>query len=182
MSSSNPFSLKTMKHRLMARGLALCLVFLVVAGTAASKLFGFRKVAPGWWLTVLATAGMVYLLLDKTTFLPFLGEAALPPSVLKLAAPTESTIDVTVRVPGRATHVIYWAASPSSSVIPTPSDAYKGFSNAGVVEVINGTAVLPLQCPSRYSVRYRELEKHVHYRAVFPEGILGAVKTQNVVC
>jgi hypothetical protein len=176
--------LKTMKQRLMARWAALAFVFLVVFGTAGDKLLGFRKVAPGFWVTILGTVGALFLLMQKTTYLPFLGETILPPSVLKLAAPTEATFDVTVKVPGRATHVIYWAAGPATTIIPNPTDAYAGFTNAGVVPVINGTATLPVMCPAAYKVPMKStpLDKHVHYRAVFPEGILGDVNTENILC
>lgn len=176
--------LKTYKQRLMARWAALAAVILLVFGQALGTFAGIRRAAPGWWLTLLGTAGLVYILMDKTTFLPFLGETVLPPSVLRVATPTESTIDVTVKAPRRATHVVYWAAASKGDIIPTPQAAYDGFSNAGVVAVVNGTAVLPLQCPAAYKVpmRNKTLPKHVHYRAVYPDGFLGRVQTQNIMC
>lgn len=176
--------LKTMKQRLIARWVALALVFAVVFGSAGEKILGIRKLSPGYWLTLLASIAALFLILQKTTFLPFLGETVLPPSVLKVASPTESTFNVTVKVPGRATHVVYWAAGPAGTVVPNPMDAYAGFTNAGVVPVINGTATLPIMCPAAYKVpmKSKVLDKHVHYRAVFSEGMLGEVKTQKVLC
>jgi hypothetical protein len=174
--------LKTFKQRLMARWAALAAVLLLVLGQALATFAGIRRTLPGWWMTLAATLGMLYLILDKTTFLPFLGETALPPSVLRVATPTEATIDVTVKAPRRATHVVYWAAASTGEIVPTPQAAYDGFANAGVVPVVNGTAVLPLQCPAPYKVRGKTLKKHVHYRAVYPDGILGRVQTQNILC
>lgn len=174
--------LKTFKQRLMARWAALAAVVLLVLGQALSTFAGIRRAAPGWWMTLAATVGLLYLIVDKTTFLPFLGETALPPSVLKLSTPGEATIQVTVKAPRRATHVVYWAAASTGEIVPTPQAAYEGFSNAGVVPVVNGTAVLALQCPSGYKVRNKTLKKHVHYRAVYPDGILGRVQTQNILC
>jgi hypothetical protein len=175
---------KTMKQRLMARWVALVLVFAMVLGTAGNTILGIRQVAPGYWMTLLATLATIYLVAQKTTFLPFLGETVLPPSVLKMSAPTESTFNVTVKAPGRASHVIYWAAEPESGIISGPREAYGKFSNAGVVPVIDASATLPLFCPAVYKVPMKSnpLKKHVHYRAVFPEGILGEIKTQNVLC
>ena len=174
--------LKTFQQRLMARWAALAAVVLLVFGQALATFAGIRRTAPGWWMTLAATLGLLYLILDKTTFLPFLGETALPPSVLRVSTPTEATIDVTVKAPRRATHVVYWAAAPTGEIVPTPQAAYDGFANAGVVPVVNGTAVLALQCPSAYKVRGKNLKKHVHYRAVYPDGILGRVQTQHVAC
>ena len=177
--------LKTFKQRLMARWAALLILVLLVLGTAGNSLLGIRRVAPGWWFAVLAVVALAYLVMDRTVFMPFLGEAALPPSVLKVSTPTEATIDVRVKAPRRATHVVYWASEPTADVFGSPQEAYNNFDNAGVVPVVDGTAVLALQCPGNYVVPMRRgspLPKHVHYRAVYKEGILGRVQTQTIAC
>ena len=179
---NSPF--KTFQHRLLARNTALFFVFALVFASAGSKLVGWKSLTPGRWLIALALVGMIYLCMDKSTFLPFLGETVLPPSVLRVSTPAESTIDVTVSAPRNATHVIYWAAAPSMTTIVNPTEAYAGFKNAGVVQVIGGRAVLALLCPSRYKVpmKGKALDKHVHYRFVYPDGILSDVKTEKLKC
>ena len=172
--------MKQFKNRIMLRGAALLAVFLVIAGVAGDQLLGFSVVKPGPVSAAIATLAVGYLLADKSTFLPFLGETVLPPSVLRIATPTEGTLTATVRAPRRATHCVYWASSGANT--DSPRDAYQGYKNAGVVEVLDRKAVLPLLCPSIYKVRGRALPKHVHYRFVYPEGVFSKVHTQPVVC
>lgn len=178
------------KTQLLKRALAFAAIFTVVFFNAGKTLFGINRMTldatSSWGPMVVAAAvvGAVYLALEKSTFLPFLSETVLPPSVLNVSAPTEATMNVTVGpAPNGASHAVYWAASPAASVVPNPMDAYSGFKNAGVVAVVGSAATLPLVCPASYQVPGgKTLDRHVHYRWVFPSGMLSKVYTEQVVC
>lgn len=136
------------------------------------------------YLSLGAAIGAVYILAfdSRNYFLPFLGPAAVPPTVLRIGTslpPDAATVSVQVSAPPRATHVIFWAASTSAL---SPTKAYGSYENAGVAEVRGGSAALAVQCPGGYSVGGFKLRKHVHYRFVYPDGLLGEVKTVNVKC
>lgn len=170
---------------ILKRGIALVAVLYLVLVSALKHFVKVGVLGPGTVSIALATGGLLYLLMDaKTLFLPFLGETVLPPSSLRVATPTEATIDVTVDALPGATHAVYWASNTGSKTFESPMEAYEGFKNAGTVKVTGGTVVFPLVCPSAYSVRDGEkpLPKHVHYRFVYPNGILSRVLTQKLTC
>lgn len=130
-------------------------------------------------------AGLV-LLLQRDTFLPFLGRMALPPTVLKDAVyppHSNSEVDLSFNVPD-GTKVVYWGAKPSNTVVPNPWDAYGDFTNAGVAIVVGGRATLRFACPSKYQVGSfrRTLNRHIHYRICDERGMIGSVQTRFVKC
>lgn len=158
---------------------------VLTAVLAAFQTFGSNVLASSWarLVTVVALAGAVYLGFNRDFYMPFLGPAAMPPSLLKLGTPPDATVSVSVDAPGKATHVMYWAATPSSMPNEDPMAAYRGFKNSGVVEVAGGRATLRIACPGTYKVGWgRMLPKHLHYRYVFANGMMSAVKTANVTC
>jgi hypothetical protein len=138
--------------------------------------------------SIAAFVGGLYLLLKRDTYLPFLGPAAVPPSLLKdVSAPDGSNVQTTVRVNAvNGSKVLYWGAMPGdppSSVIATPQLAYKDFTNAGVCVVSKGTATFKFFCPVRYKVPWgKTLDRHIHYRVVHNNGMLGSVQTVYVNC
>lgn len=171
------------KSYIMKRGAALLIILYLVLASSLNAFLKLRVFAPGPLTIALALLASIYLLSDaRALFLPFLGETVMPPSVLRLATPTDSTIDVSVPALPGATHAIFWAANPSTKVVMDPVQAYEGFKNAGVVAVQAGTAVFPLYCPGPYAVRNMSLPKHLHYRFVFPNGILSRVFSRDVEC
>jgi hypothetical protein len=136
-------------------------------------------------MIVFALIAGVYLGMDKTLYLPFLSETVIPPSLLKDGTPKEATMSLTLdNAPSGATKCMYWASKLSESIENDPWKAYDTYQNSGVVDVQDGMATLILDCPARYRVpRKRDpLPKHVHYRWVFPSGLVSEVKTQNVSC
>jgi hypothetical protein len=146
-------------------------------------------VVPTWVKVVffIALLTVLYLGLQRDTYLPFLGETVLPPTLLKAdAVPenanTQAVIDIHWAKDG--TKVLYWAASPAKEVVSTPQQAYGSFSNAGIATLKDGKAILKFECPSKYNVGAFEktLNKHVHYRIVKENGMLGRVKTAWVEC
>lgn len=158
------------------RWLSLALIFALVGTTVV-----LANAKPPRWLVVAAAAGALVLGTDRTTYLPFLGETVLPPSVLNVSSmpplgPNSKLIDI--KAPPRATHLVFWAAEKNAK---TPGEAYDTFDNAGVAHVSDGTATISLAEPGQYGVPVRgTLPKHAHYRAVFPNGMLGAVQTVKI--
>ena len=131
---------------------------------------------------------------DRDTYLPFLGHAALPASVLASPSPTISpnSKNILVIIEGLPpdASVAWWASKPlvSTTTIQGPTGAYGDFSNAGVVRVgKDGRAHISMQCPKRYWVpgflgARRVLPTHLHYRFTERRGMLSSVRTKQLEC
>jgi hypothetical protein len=131
-------------------------------------------------VALLAFVACVWLVMQRSTYLPFLGPAVLPSSVLaERRVPKNAT--VIVDIPSKADKIVYWASEPSKTK-PNPWAAYKDFKNSGVVDVTNGIAEVHLRCPGTYVVRGKVLPRHVHYREVLGSGMMSDVKTVGVIC
>jgi len=128
---------------------------------------------------VLAIVLATFIATRRDTWLPFLGASAFPGGLLKPTNPRGS-LRMTVDVSTNAKRVVYWAAKPRGG--STPGDAYGDHANGGVVDVIDGVATLTLDCPGSYYIRGAKLDKHVHFREIFDDGIIGPVKSADVVC
>lgn len=124
----------------------------------------------------------IVLSLDYTLWLPFLGDAALPSSLVPLL-PIKGNTSLAVKVAPN-TKVAYWAASPSTSdKIPPVAEAYNKYDNAGVVvSDDNGIAILVFDKGTAYKVPYgKTIQSHVHYRELSStNGMIGPVKTKYV--
>jgi len=159
-----------------------------VTALAAARLArggGSDPFATSWGraLVWVAAAGVAYQVFKLETWLPFLGEAALPPSALSPSEPQNASKSVTVECPRGTKYVAYWAASQKASVFASPKTAYASFENSGVATVVAGTATLRLACPAAYRVPYAGvLPKHVHYRFVGYDGIMSRVHTRKLAC
>ena len=129
---------------------------------------------------------IIPIVIQRDTYLPFLGQAVLPLSVLKDdMTPEHASIVVNVKVNSKeGTKVIYWAANPDESgdVVKSPFKAYADYKNAGIAKVDNGIATLKLNCPSRYSVPFGTLSKHIHYRLINDKGMMSRVHTVMIDC
>jgi hypothetical protein len=134
---------------------------------------------------VIILLSVFYLSANYTTFLPFLGETAVPVSAFKDLTPKKKediVFKVDINEPDN-TRVIYWASKSSPTVMPNPKDAYEKSPNVGVAEVHNNVATFYTTCPSSYAVPMGTVIKpHIHYRVVKSGGLLGAVKTVKVNC
>jgi hypothetical protein len=134
----------------------------------------------------------VYLLFNRNTYLPFLGESAVPSNLfcettskINLEDPTKNIISFTIYAPN-ADKVIWWASNPNEKSneknLPTPKEAYGEYENSGVSNVQDdGYAYVTFQCPQKYKVLFGKLPKHIHYRETHG-GMLSEVKTINVSC
>lgn len=134
---------------------------------------------------LLAFISGMWLLLNRDTYLPFLGYAVLPKSVLKdELEPSDANIDYVLPIDEKdASSVIYWASKPSKEIKENPFVAYGDYSNAGIVKVQNGLAKIKFNCPSQYKVGAGYLLKqHIHYRILFDNGLLSPIQTKYVSC
>ena len=149
-----------------------------------------------------AICGLI-LAIDRTTWLPFLGDTVLPSAVVPLKTNVGDTrVEVNV-TPGAK--VVYWAAKPvkeietssSSSLldeygiirrkpnglkrrVPLVEQAYDDFSNSGVVLANDlGVATLSFDKGSEYVVPSgKQLKSHVHYREFSDKfGMVGPVQS-----
>lgn len=122
------------------------------------------------------------VMFDRDVFLPFLGDAVLPSSVIVgERLPAGANRVVRVKVTPRA-KVMYWASEPGDDVKPTPWKAYGKYKNAGVTTSDeSGHAVLRIRNPSKYRVPYGNvLSPHVHYRYMKNNGMMSRIFTDSV--
>ncbi len=114
-------------------------------------------------------------------FLSFLDETVMPPSIFFTQAPVFNNAKITISAPN-GVKVIYWGANPvkkNYDNIDSWIEAYDGYKNTGVVNVVNDKAQLVFSIPVRYKVGLfkKLLDRHIHYRIVYSNGIIGKIKT-----
>lgn len=132
----------------------------------------------------------VYLIGHRETFLPFLGEAAVPFRLFNqknnnseevLLDPESKLIKLKIHSPN-AEKIIWWAADPTESINNEPIQAYNEYENSGVSNVqSDGYAYITFPCPQQYNVGMMPLKKHLHYRETHG-GMLSEVKTIYLDC
>lgn len=125
----------------------------------------------------------VLMLFDRNSFLPFLGETIVPTSISEYKQ-ENTTLSIDVDAP-KAVKVQYWAANPNSETVENPWDAYEGYKNAGVANVVDNKALLQINCPANYNVRQfgimnTKLPKHIHYRLIYPNGMTSQIITKRI--
>lgn len=134
-----------------------------------------------------------YLLSNKSSYLPFLGDTAFPHNVLVVdssvdhATFKDKPLKVTIDVPNTpdGTLVVYWAskADDDKKFILTPNEAYSSTTNTGVTRIVNGKAVFTLDCPTEYMAMGRVIDRHVHYRVQRRNACMfGPVQTLKLKC
>lgn len=132
----------------------------------------------------------LWLVFQRDTYLPFLGYAAFPKSLLPNDfSPVNANTEITLHVDASdGTRLIYWGAMSSdkpNGVFGDPRTAYGNYSNAGVATVKRGEANVRFHCPGEYKVMGggRQLKRHIHYRLCCQKsGLLGPVQTAWVKC
>ena len=186
-NTSEQPEIKAMRMKVLQRmGMMLVLAVFVILSTL-NRVSILRFDTKGVFGTVMLVASLfaiLYLAIDRTSYLPFLGESVFPTSLLTPQTPKGSTFQIKVKVEAGASHVMYWAAESGVGLVTNPYDAYGNFTNAGVVKAsVTGDAVLSVRCPSQYKVPTgKTLPRHVHYRAIYESGIVGPVETKQVMC
>jgi hypothetical protein len=154
----------------------LIVAIFVIMATATE--FGYARYPPQYFVYAAFVATM-FLVSKRTTWLPFLGPAAVPVGILKESnPPQDADFSITIDVPKCAIRVMYWGSIVKSK---NPVTAYGGYTNAGIADVSQGKATLVLKKPTSYSVRGFELKPHVHYRWITARGLLSSVHTAPVV-
>ena len=144
-----------------------------------------RRVTVAAAIAILAAIAALYVGLNRDTYLPFLGEAVIPCSLLKEQIPEHADTEVTVSGLTPGAKVLYWAAEPSQEGLDHLKDwqkAYLEFANAGVARVTaDGHVVLRIRRPQPYTVPLKgRLEAHVHWRVCKDGGMVGPVQTTPV--
>lgn len=166
---------------------AITLVLVFGLYVSIASIFNEDTSRFGQFICVFVFAASLYLIIQRDTYLPFLGNTAMPTSFFKTAvspegANVEAVIDV--NAPNN-TKVVYWGAMPAdkSKVMPNPTSAYKDYTNAGIATVVDGKAKIRFFCPMKYEVPWgKVLERHIHYRVITKDGVIGPVKTSYVKC
>lgn len=132
-------------------------------------------------LYILIGVSAFFLVFNRDTYLPFLGETVFPSSVLQEQTPAGATRTVKVKVKPH-TKVVYWASEPGDNLEKKNYEvAYAKYENAGItISDNNGTALLNIREPQSYTVPFQTLSPHVHYRTFQESGFLGPVQTKNL--
>ncbi|NBU34005.1 hypothetical protein EB118_03545 [bacterium] len=133
-------------------------------------------------IAILTGMAGIYLSSQRDFYLPFLGSAVYPYNLVKTTIPKDAHLKVVIHCDTDATKVVYWGANEGAVPFKDPQSAYKDTPNVGVAEVSDGSALLEFMCPQRYNVRGKLLDRHIHYRMVHDNGMLGPVKTLKVNC
>lgn len=142
-------------------------------------LFGKSWIARSIYILVGLSAFAI--MLDRDTYLPFLGPTVMPCASVPDRTPPGATKTVTVSAPP-GSKVVFWAAEPEMEglrEVQTWKEAYAGYENAGVATAdTNGQATLKVREPQGYVVPFKgRLEPHIHFRICESSGMLGRVKT-----
>ena len=121
------------------------------------------------------------IMLDRDTYLPFLGPMVAPCSVLENREPPGATREVKIIVEPNV-KVLYWAAEPAGEnlkQINSWKQAYLKYDNAGVATSNGeGVAILKVREPQGYKVPIKgRLEPHVHYRVCGEAGWMGKINS-----
>lgn len=171
-----------MDLQIWLRVLFTAAIYAVVADRSYAAFVSKASGPVGWrrMLLAAAAAGVLWLGWRRDTYLPFLGQAAVPAGALLVSTPQRADSSVVVSVSPEATHVVFWAAEQSAAVQPSPRAAYGSMTNAGCVAAVDGFATLRFRTPAPYRVWGRTVSPHVHFREVFPNGMLGRVQSMRV--
>lgn len=167
----------------------LAIIFIIV-GALVWFVIGLTKVnlverfvGRAWFArSIYIAVGLsaVYLMFNRDTYLPFLGETVIPNGALPEKTPERWTVSQAVDVPAN-TKIVFWASEPASEggAMKGPAEAYGQYENAGVtISSADGKATLKVRSPQSYSVPVRGiLDPHIHYRIYTSDGMLGRIKT-----
>jgi uncharacterized membrane protein YuzA (DUF378 family) len=166
------------------------MIFLIIGGlnwllvglfdvNLVSGIFG--KGFIGNLIYTLVGVSALAIMLDRDTYLPFLGPMVAPCSVLENREPPGATKEVKIVVEPNV-KVLYWAAEPAAEnlkQINSWKQAYLKYDNAGVATSNGeGVVVLKVREPQGYKVPFKgRLGPHVHYRVCGEAGWMGKINS-----
>lgn len=118
----------------------------------------------------------ILLAVQRSTWLPFLGEAVVPSGLFVKTQPANANQIVYVQEKPN-TKIIYWSAYPNS-IKKSPEEAYDNYANSGcTITDKDGNAAFTIIEGSGYTLESgKVLNRHVHYRIV-NNGMLEPIKT-----
>lgn len=155
--------------------------FLSDMGYDFVDLFGFITFLGKDKVKILLFVAGVFVLSDRSTWLPFLENAVLPCAVINKEPPTDATLEIEIKTnPNKK--IVYWASNPSDKELEV-WDAYGDYSNSGTTNSNQeGIAICKIRPPSGYNLpNGSNLSPHLHYREcpdkTDAEGMMGPVKT-----
>ena len=147
----------------------------------AQRLFDKKGRTIERFLYMLIGLSALLFIFSRDYYLPFLGDAVYPCGSLLEKVPKDADTEVVTWTEPNAS-VIYWAAESSKQVQPNPWMAYSLNTNAGVTRSDpRGRTVFKVRKPSSYYVGSKELKPHVHYRVCKGQGMLGSLRTTNII-
>lgn len=134
------------------------------------------------FIYLLVATSAIILIIQRDTFLPFLGHTVYPKPMTEYNPSGENVITRRIENLPPNVKVIYWAALPSDKTIDNPYDAYGEYTNQGVTTTdANGVAILNVQKPTSYKVPLKgTLEPHIHYRYWTSSGMASRLYTLKV--
>jgi hypothetical protein len=121
----------------------------------------------------------LYVVFNRDTYLPFLGETIIPCNVLQNSSPKDATKKITLQTLPNS-KVVFWASEPSETgMIVDYKEAYGEFLNSGIATSNDdGIVEINIREPQPYFVPIKGiLNPHVHYRVCDGKGTLGRIKT-----
>jgi uncharacterized membrane protein YuzA (DUF378 family) len=168
----------------------IAMILLIIGGLnwLLVGLFDFNLVSAVFGNSFMATiiyflvgAAAITVMLDRDTYLPFLGPMVAPCSVLDNREPPGATREVKVIVEPNV-KIIYWAAEPAAKNLERLNswkEAYLNYENAGVATSNGeGVAILKVRDPQEYKVPFMgKLGAHVHYRVCGEAGWMGRIRS-----
>lgn len=180
---------------------AVCML-VVLLGAASWLPFAILQHSAPWSARIacfIVGVLAIYVILDRETYLPFLGEAVIPSTLINgdsnnVDIGKSKNVLVKLRNLPPSTKLIYWGARPAktdSSEVKYWKDAYGAYENSGVVITsADGMASFSISCPQSYYVRVlglfqKQIPAHIHFRYVLPGSsgtMLSEVKTVPILC
>jgi uncharacterized membrane protein YuzA (DUF378 family) len=123
-----------------------------------------------------ALAG-ISLAVRKNTWLPFLGWTVFPSSLLEVKNPDKFDTKIKIKTKPNV-KIIYWAATGKGNPNQDVLTAYNNKNNGIVFSDSNGIAEFNILEGDSYIVPSgKQIPKHIHYRIVESDMILGNVKS-----
>lgn len=179
---------------MLSPGLHMIVVFVVLLSAATWLFLGALMTdVPLMLRFVMVIVGVLAIVImpNRDMYLPFLGQTALPASVLQDTEPKGNVVLALDKLPPNV-KVIFWAAeeiteskTKHDKVIIGPRKAYEHSLNGGITTSSNtGVAHVTIACPQQYTVSRLGIDKvlprHIHFRYELPGGMFSAVQTLGV--